>query len=570
MRNIKVIAPLIVMIILALLGIQNEAIILDEAETLCIGKNVAQYGYPVAWNGEYLNTTINGNDYNEELIHVRYPWFQYYLVAFVYLFANNNVLVYKLFFILVGVASAYWLYKSAYSFTQDKLSSEISLWLYSISIGVISMIRTIRYYAPSLLLVNIILYSYNEVIRKKSKKNLIMFIVASVLLFNTFHIFFVCTMLGILILYFFYDRKKIALRYVIIVASCISIMIIIPALYFIYFSFVISNDTFSTNNNSVIKNMTIALSLYNNYFIPIFLIVIIAFSLWVVNMIFLKKSFSIRDKEKRVFFLSISLAIINVLVVAILISYANGYELGYRYLLAGIPMMFVSVGILFRRVFLYDQIAAIVMVVVMTFSNVFNMAPIWVGDKITEGKLEEYYTGLAQLKEPYSLARQFCNNYLHPKPKMSIAIKNFLKRYAKDSDLVVSDLLFRDMIYFECGLVAYSNIDFDGTVSNLSRDNARSPVFYPDYQGVSVKVEDISWIVVTPDIIELGYLPYQSFVDEHFERINIVGAYYYHDFPELNSRLYKENLQKLDIQIYRNKDLTEPISKNILTYDELQ
>lgn len=71
----------IIMMVLSLSNLANRYLWYDEAHTALMGRNVLEYGVPKVWNGEYLITTSNGNDFNDSLIIVKDGWVQYYLAA---------------------------------------------------------------------------------------------------------------------------------------------------------------------------------------------------------------------------------------------------------------------------------------------------------------------------------------------------------------------------------------------------------------------------------------------------------------------------------------------------------
>lgn len=95
----------IIMMVLSLSNLANRYLWYDEAHTALMGRNVLEYGVPKVWNGEYLITTSNGNDFNDSLIIVKDGWVQYYLAALAELLSPLfNV---RVCFVVFGIAGAF-------------------------------------------------------------------------------------------------------------------------------------------------------------------------------------------------------------------------------------------------------------------------------------------------------------------------------------------------------------------------------------------------------------------------------------------------------------------------------
>lgn len=196
-----------IMVILAFLNLGNRYMWLDEGITAQIGKNTLLYGYPRIWDDINLSTTNNGLDFGEHFMFTKENWLPFYIVAIGEWMGGGNFFL-RLPFVICGIASAVVFYLFVKLLT-NKNTALMAFCLYAFSIPLLLYFRQVRYYAITLLLVNLIYYFYLKTRESinSNRRYWILLTINLILLFHTQYMAFACTALSLLICFILIDRR---------------------------------------------------------------------------------------------------------------------------------------------------------------------------------------------------------------------------------------------------------------------------------------------------------------------------------------------------------------------------
>ncbi len=140
----------------------------DESYNVTMGQYILKnHGFPKIWDGKNIITTINGNDFNDDLICINLNYGAYYITAFMQLIFGKNTYIIRLPFAFMGIFSAIIWFKYFKIVTQTGIA-KIFLIIYCLSIPLIIYFRNANYFAPSLFFMGLMYLFY-----KKGEKELI-------------------------------------------------------------------------------------------------------------------------------------------------------------------------------------------------------------------------------------------------------------------------------------------------------------------------------------------------------------------------------------------------------------
>jgi 4-amino-4-deoxy-L-arabinose transferase-like glycosyltransferase len=207
-RHWLLFAVLLIDAVFVFANLDNAYLSIGEGNTALLGKNVLKFGYPRAWDGEYMAVPMYDGTINGDLAWVTHPWLQYYVAAAgTALFGPTNAGA-RVMFGLMGLAAVVALYRLVLEMRASPALAKLAMaifglhplfWLYS---------RQCRYYAPTMLWMSLLLIAYLRWRKTGSWWALAAFIVVSVLLFHTLYTVWGVMMLGIGIYYLVFDCNR--------------------------------------------------------------------------------------------------------------------------------------------------------------------------------------------------------------------------------------------------------------------------------------------------------------------------------------------------------------------------
>jgi hypothetical protein len=575
---------------------------LDEASTALLGESILKYGYPRAWDGNFLITAANGNDFTQNFVFYFYPWIQYYISAFSQLFGNSNFHL-RFWYVIIGIVSVIPFYCLSFDFIKNRKTAYLASLFYALSVNVLLLIRTVRYYAPSLLLVILVYLLYEKFIKKSTYKYCILFAVSCILLFHTFIAFFFITMAVIISCYILFDRNKKNIKKFVISLITITVFTLF---YFLYYYWLLNNvgatrEGFQGINYFILLVPRYFWLLHEKFFpvLPLLAIYLFVRALTKLSTrktdthsydnIYLKtnaRNINTNKIHMRTKWLLIAPIVVNILFIPMFCNYY-----GERFLIACIPSTFILSAYIISIIMRYDKVIGLFVILTFVFTNILNISPylcikyfdinpknaeiivkspklndVLVKSQLLDGEEKESRTNTMEDDLDYYLnnscyvTSSIWDYYISMKNDFDDEIEGvikFLKIYAKEGDSVVSDVWYSDGIHFYTGLKIINRLYLPNRGEYYSFKNFNNAYKYIHLTKADNKL--VNWIVF-PDDGDNGWWKY----DTNFEKIEIHG---YSISDDSNGEL---NKKYKPIYIYRNKRTTEPLDKTVFTKEDLE
>lgn len=538
------------MAVLALQNLNNRYLWYDEAHTALIGRNVLRYGLPKVWDGEYLVTTSNGNDFDDSLVIIKDGYVQYYLAALGEIFSPWCHP--RTIFALLGIAGSVVIYLLTKQMTNNINLSLLSMFLYCISIPIILYIRQVRYYAPAIFFSLLVLLTYLLAIAQNKNKFWFLFTVSSILLYHTLYLFFMVIMISLFMRYLFFDKSKQNIKNILI-ALCVIFLYTFP--FFVHDQMFLRGvgDQRSSFQGWHYFFLQIPgyLSQINAYFFPY-----ISLGILLILMKIIDKILSLRNevvnndglnllKSKRIdpnVFLLVAVIVVNVVVIsAFSVQYAT------RYLLPSILMTIILCAIAIYKFFKRDQVIGLMLAFAIIFTNCLNVTPYI----LLKGADEEIINNVDIIIKPpvpYFIAQEnfitidTLESYLDNKVTYTSYLKNYLQEISTDyndategvirylienanaGDVVEADDFLSDSIAY------YTELR---VVNRLKRVNDKENFWYSIYNNLpnvekylhlTYYLEDlIKWKVILPNSKEEAENILKNVDVSKYEIIEIMG-----------------------------------------------
>jgi hypothetical protein len=189
-------------------GMDHAYLSIAEANTAQLGQNVLAYGYPRAWNDNFLVVPFYDGTINDQLAWVAHPWLQYYLAAGgIALFGPTNLGA-RFLFVLCGVLALPAIYFLTARMTASRKVVLLTTIIFALHPVIWLYERQSRYYAPTILLLVLVPLAYLRWRERPTAWRLIGFATASILLFHSLYTIWAFLMLGIGVFYLVFDRDR--------------------------------------------------------------------------------------------------------------------------------------------------------------------------------------------------------------------------------------------------------------------------------------------------------------------------------------------------------------------------
>lgn len=347
----------------------------DEAYNVTMGQYIIKNnGIPKVWDGQNIITTINGNDFNNDLVCINLNYGAYYITALAQLLFGKNTYLIRLPFAIMGIISSIvW-----YEYSKKTINGNVArifLLLYSLSIPIIIYIRNANYFAPSLLSVGLMHLYYRNCLQTNRKKDYFLFILFSFIQFHINYMLFVFAIIPILFDSVVTKRctKSFIVSYIIVFLTTF------PFFVWMRYNFNLLGSSyrsvveidFLTGHYRLIEQIW-HMSFYVAPILPLVAI------LFVIKALHRKRYGKTLDglvdkKQNKNFGLYLSLSF-TILFSFVFLSFFT-YEFETRYYLSIIPFLYILVAILVYEIFNMERICSVIMLILLLFTNVINMIP---------------------------------------------------------------------------------------------------------------------------------------------------------------------------------------------------
>jgi 4-amino-4-deoxy-L-arabinose transferase-like glycosyltransferase len=119
----------------------------DEAITALLARSVLHFGYPTGFDGVNRILPVVGAD---SPYWINEPWLPFYIIAFFFRFFGESAFTARLPFVLFGLGSLWLTYVLARRLYPEKWIARIAVLLLVCSVPFLVLMRTCRYYSPTL------------------------------------------------------------------------------------------------------------------------------------------------------------------------------------------------------------------------------------------------------------------------------------------------------------------------------------------------------------------------------------------------------------------------------------
>ena len=332
---------------------------------------------PKVWDGKNIITTINGNEFNEDLICINLNYGAYYITALMQLLFPNNTYLIRLPFAIMGVISSIVWYQYFWKIANINVA-RIFLLIYGISIPIIIYTRNANYFAPSLLFMGLMRLLYKSGVNDNKLKIWILFTLVAVVQFHINYMLFIFTIIPILFDYIIVGQyhNKFFIAYGII------LFVTVPFFIWMRYNFYLLDSQY---RNIVFMDFQIGYYRFieqiwhiSFYIAPIPIILLFYFACKVLYRAKKKnvgtdnlKLKSRNDKNEIKLRYSLMFTIIFNF---IFLSFFT-YEFETRYYLAVFPFMYFVISMIIYKIYRMEKIIASVLLCMLLFTNIINRVP---------------------------------------------------------------------------------------------------------------------------------------------------------------------------------------------------
>lgn len=378
--KIAIISIILIMFVLSFANLSNRYMFVDESVEAMLGQNIIKYGIPRAWDGNNLIMVgVNGNEFNDNFIFVRKNWLTSYLIAIVQylskplrLSEQSMVGWMRSVFVLLGLAGAISYYFLAKRITKNRFVTMLSLLFFCSSVPILLYIRSIYYLAPILTCSITTLLFYLKYIDHKKSRDLMLFILSSVLLFHSFYPYFFIMMIVIGIVYLLYDRKKVHITKIIIPGMVITMMTLPWYLY--ARSFLSKVEKSPINPMDIFMNSLLGyLWQIQAYFFPFLTLAFLILLIMITDKDRNKSMIRvILQKKKNI--RTILLILLPIGVTLFAMSITNSF-LDTRRLITAIPFLYIALAYFIHYIYLKIKHLGYLVILLCLFTNVLHILP---------------------------------------------------------------------------------------------------------------------------------------------------------------------------------------------------
>jgi 4-amino-4-deoxy-L-arabinose transferase-like glycosyltransferase len=445
---------------LIFLNLGNMYLWEDEAETAILAKNILEYGYPRAWDGNNL-ISHEGRDLTHGLVWAWLPWLQNYTIALSFKIFGSNTFTARFPFALIGFITVFLFYFFTLHLSEDKWLARLSTTILVVYVPFMLHIRQARYYALISLFTLLLLHSYLNILRKKEKA-FIPFTLSAILLFHSNYLVFVGTYLGVILYHLILEWKEFNrsrfLRFV--VANLVIVIFTLPWLIYADIFGKAREAEFGTRLLTMIYNV-------NHFLLPLILMPFVIY-------FFARRRYFIFERHYLLLFLIITCLLL-------LLSFTAYY---FRYLLGIIFLFILFQSHLIQYLYQKNKIAGWMFGLILIFSNFFSAGPLWAVN-ILLGKPLANYLDVEQ-------------DRLNRKVRLKVPILDYLYEITHDYNGPNEGIVKFLSQHAEPGETIYTNFGHEVIIfyTGLKVVNRISDPATPFYYLTSQPVDSVDWIVI--------------------------------------------------------------------------
>lgn len=188
-------------------NLSNRYLWQDEAENALVSKTILTYGFPKGCDGKNFFSQEGTVSYGKNYLWALDPWIPFYLVAASFKLFDISTFAARLPFTIFGAATVLLTFFFTRLLTGNTLTAKLAAVLMLLSVPFILLSRQSRYYSLIAFLSLLSLYGYLMVLEKR-KLGSIVFVISSILIFHSNHLFCATLLTTVCIHCWFFHTKR--------------------------------------------------------------------------------------------------------------------------------------------------------------------------------------------------------------------------------------------------------------------------------------------------------------------------------------------------------------------------
>lgn len=390
----------------------------DEAETACLARNVLQHGLPLAYDGKNIISQEEGREFDSDYLWRWSPWLQIYMAAGAFRVGGYATWAGRFPCALAGLACVLMVFLLVRKHFDDPAWALMAALLLASSVVFLMFSRQCRYYSMGALLATISLYAFLGNWQSRLKPAIVLVLSLS-LLFYANYLLFLCYAgsLGLAAILVYRDRLPTGR---VLVMAALTVLVLLPGTFL-----------FRLGQQSGMLDFTLFFSSLGRYYGDLFQFIVplplVLALVWRWRGVVLKRRLP-KDPDER-FALFLTLIILFNVTVMLAIPQQE-----HRYLLHLYPLAAILVGWMVRRLWSYQRFAAVLMGVMLVFTNWLHIVPMdWAGIMN-----RPWQNDPGMLTSPNIPLKLYLTELFSGYPDVNASLIDFFKAHAGPEDTILA------------------------------------------------------------------------------------------------------------------------------------
>jgi len=456
LRYAPLVAAMAVAAVLILSNLDNMYLWVDESYTAMLSLNVLRFGYPLAWDGRYVISVVNGLDLDSNYTVISHGWLPYYPVALAYLLLGASTFAGRLAMALFGLAAVPATYLLALRVSKNRSVANSTVLLLVLFVPFLLYSRQARYYPMVMFGAALFLAAYLSLLETERGRPWrgywLLYVAAGVWNFQSHYAALFGLVPAIAVHLLIFGRRSYGSRYVISASMAIAAaagLWLVFAPPWGYVGLQSEGRSFAR----AASNAAHYLSQINDYYFPLLFVPLLGLLL-------------VRRAGRRLALSSgytLCILVIGSMVAFLAFSSPSVY---LRYLAATVPLYPLLMAGIAERLRAWRPAAAWAVLALFVLSNVWNILP-WLGVRAAAAVLPAELPFVRALRDTAannlvlrSWLAEYAYEITHDYDGPTEGIVTYLGRYAEPDDTVLTTYDW-DSIAFYTGLriINYYNRD---------------------------------------------------------------------------------------------------------------
>lgn len=415
----------------------------DEADTAILGRNIVRFGAPTAWDGVTFIDSDYGARLDDNLVMIRQPLLQYYLVAASFAVFGEGRFSARLPFAALALGTILLAYALAWRASRDRRAATAAALLLTLSVQFLLYGRQSRYYAVSAFLSCLLVFVF---LRLRSWRTTVTLVLVSVLLFHS-HPMGLAPLVGLGVASVLYPPLREQRRWILRAAPILAVLVL-PWLGFSMSGYV---DRLSRPTE-----LSVFLSRLAQFGVEVASVTpaIGAIVLWLI--VRRRRGDATQSTERTLALALVAASIACGVFVAWTQTRDAIWSAGLRYTAGLLPFVAVITGILIARASRRRTLAWVALVLVFGFTKVGRVTPLVFWEEPTPLRDQDAFVtfhnperALDRFFRTGHIA--FARSLFQPTRGTTTLIAEYLARHGDSDDIVITNYGW-ESLYFQTNL----------------------------------------------------------------------------------------------------------------------